>query len=719
MDHPPFEPDASRRADPDQTLVSVLHLAQPALELSGHQPAKLIEHVFATHPQALGVVIDCGSKGVVLLTPARFHELMARPYFRAVFELRPAQVLADHLGDAPLSAAPTDLLAPVLRAAVERPSRTGFDPILCEVPGHGRVLLDVQRLLVERTKDLAGASEQFEQRQREAQRAARAKSEFIANISHELRTPLNGILSVSEILLDTALDPTQLELVRTLRLSGEALLSQLGDILDISKFEAGHLELDNTTLLLGTVVDEAMQILATRAATAGLVFGATIDPRLDGTMRGDPQRLRQILLNLLGNAIKFTERGEVWACLSLLHEDPHGVQLRIEVLDTGIGIAQELHDRIFEPFEQADSSTSRRSGGIGLGLAICRHIVTGMNGRIGVRSAPGLGSVFWCELTLERVSAPAPDPMLPAVALLTRSTLAGRLLTDTLTRRGSRVRAFAHEDDAIGWARREGAVLCFLFHEYPQGPTTPNADLTQLTLAQPRKGLLQNSAGKPLPTPISDRQLIEHLTGAEAPHEQSTGTRAPAPQPRGQILVVEDHPVNQKVVQTVLERAGWNVTLANNGRDALLVERPERFAAVLMDCQMPEMDGYAATRRWREREQLSNRHAPIIALTASAMAGDRLRCFEAGMDDYLTKPLRREVLCNALDAWTQGAPRQRQLDILRDLARDALTGKRAGDTLLWERTLAAVRGPARQLLGEAELDLEQLAADCPQQVTGR
>ena len=717
MEHPETAPEGSMREDPGATVASVLHLAQPALELSGDQPARQIEATFAEHPTALGLVIDCGEGGVVLLTPARFHELMSRPFFRAVFELRPARVLAAHLGDPPLIARPGDLLAPVLHSAVERPSRNGFDPILCEVPGRGRVLLDVQQLLVERTKDLAGATEQFERRQRDALRAARAKGEFIANVSHELRTPLNGILSVSELLLDTPLDANQAELVHTLRLSGEALLAQLGDLLDISKFEAGHLELDHAVFQFGTVMDEALQILATRAARAGLLFGATLDPRLEGTLRGDPQRLRQVLLNLLGNAIKFTEHGEVWSNVTLLEEDGARVRVLVEVFDTGIGIAPELHERIFEPFEQVDSSTSRRSGGTGLGLAICRHIVERMHGHIGVRSAPGLGSVFWFEVDLERASPAAPDPMLPTVAILTRSTLAARLLVEALTRRNGRARAFTLEEGAARWARSEGAVLCYLYPEHPQGLSGASADLQRLPLAQPDEALTRGGHPKLLSVPIKDRELIHRLTGAETSRAPRGGSSEPPADCRGAILVVEDHPVNQKVVQAVLERSGWAVTMAGNGREALLVEHPERFSAVLMDCQMPEMDGYAATRRWREREKETGGRTPIIALTASAMAGDRLRCFEAGMDDYLTKPLRRELLCGALDAWTHGDRRPRQVAMLRDLARDAVTARQAGETSIWERTMQALRDPALTTMGEP-LDLERLADEVERSLNG-
>ena len=384
-----------------------------------------------------------------------------------------------------------------------------------------------------------------------ADAASRAKSEFLANMSHEIRTPLHGVLGMAALLLDTSLSPGQRDQLQTIHGSGVALLDIINDILDFSKIDAGKLTLEAIDFDPRVLVREATAVVALRAQEKGLVFTSKVDAAVPAGLRGDPVRLRQVLVNLLGNAVKFTERGKVALRLGLVAGAGDSITLRCEVQDTGVGIAPEVHASVFESFTQSDSSTTRRFGGTGLGLAICRRLVAMMGGELGLVSAPGEGSTFWFTARLARASA------------LLRA---------------------------------------------PSGPTT---------------------AG---PT-----------TAAQLPGL-----------PRGRVLVAEDNLVNQRVAAAMLAKLGQEVEVAQHGREAVERWRAGRFDIVLMDCQMPEMDGFAATRAIRG-EEAPGCHVPIVAMTAFAMKGDRERCLAAGMDDYIAKPMPLALLAEVLARWIGGA----------------------------------------------------------------
>ena len=462
----------------------------------------------------------------------------------------------------------------------------GFNEMLVQIEERDEKLEahrdQLEEVVRGRTAELSAANDELGQTVAElriskeaAEAASLAKSQFLANMSHEIRTPMNGVLGMIGLLLEGGLVGEQLKFAGAAKSSGESLLSIINDILDFSKIEAGRMELELTPLDLHGMVAEVTEILAAGARGKGLELGVYVDKDVPQYLDGDPVRLRQILINLLGNAVKFTPEGEVVLRVSLSEQDAQGAVICFEVADTGIGIKAEDRARIFESFSQADYSTTRTYGGTGLGLAIARQLAELMGGKLGVRSEVGKGSTFWFT------------------ARLRRSSVAARAV-----------------------AARTVAVKAEL-KVAPSG----------------------GSAGRPK----SEAQA--------SPSAGQKGEFAAA------ILVAEDNPINQELVQHILAKLGCSVRIAENGVEAVAAARERLFDLIFMDCQMPIMDGFAASRAIRADEAAEGlAPLPIIALTANALAGDRERCLAAGMDDYLSKPFDREQLSKVLWRWLPSEP---------------------------------------------------------------
>ncbi len=672
---PRLEPDAKLSDLPAQEFaVSLRALGQEVAE------------EFERQPEVHGVILQDGHSVIGLISREKFLEHLSRPYGLELYMKRPIKALWDAIRIEALRLPGHCGVGEAARVALARPVDTVFEPILVTSRDGPTRLLGIYVLLLAQSALLEMARDTIQDQKAAADAANMAKGQFLANMSHEIRTPMNGIVGMTELLKETMLGAEQREYLEMISVSAESLLTIINDILDFSKIEAGKLELERISFRLRDKLGDTLKPLALRAHAKELELACRVRPDVPETLLGDPHRLRQIITNLVGNAVKFTSQGEVVLRVDRHETAPHDgdVDLHFVVSDTGIGIPANRLAGIFEPFEQADGSTTRRYGGTGLGLAIVARLVELMQGRIWVESETGKGSRFHFTVRLQTETRPpaledAPPPLPDGLRVLVvdDNATSRDILCEMLE--GWRMRPVCAPSGAHAVAAANGREPFGLFIIDAGLPDTDGVrlaeQLTQQGQAADVPVVVLLAGGHPkhqvrskqisraayILKPVTQSDLLNAILdlfqpATETPAEEGAPAAAAQAGRRLQVLLAEDGIVNQKLAVKLLEKWEHDVHVVPNGQDAVEAVRGKSFDVVLMDVQMPVMDGLAATAAIREMERGTSRHIPIVAMTAHAMRGDRERCLEAGMDGYLAKPIRSQELYAVLVELANAAP---------------------------------------------------------------